>query len=49
MQPLSEHYAHNMVIGRETEHEEGQDEKVIAHYLYCGDCDYDLAYEEATA
>lgn len=44
---LSEHYAHEVVIGQETEVIDGE-EKVTAHYLYCGPCDYDLLFEEVT-
>jgi hypothetical protein len=44
---LSEHYAHNVVIGRETEQVE-EEEKETAHYLYCGTCDYDLLFQEVT-
>lgn len=42
---LSEHYAHAVVIGRETEDEDREEEEVTGYYLYCGDCDRDLMFE----
>lgn len=41
---LSTHYAHNVVIGQETDH----NGEVTSNYLYCEDCDSDLIIEEVT-
>ena len=41
---LSNHYAHNVVIGQETD----DNGEPTSNYLYCEDCDSDLIIEEVT-
>jgi hypothetical protein len=42
---LSKHYAHEVVIARETEPTEaGEPEKVAAYLLECLECDEELIY-----
>jgi hypothetical protein len=43
---LSKHYAHEVVIARDTEATEaGEPEKVAAYALVCLECDEDLIYK----
>lgn len=42
---LSKHYAHEVVIARDTEATEaGEPEKVVAYLLECLECDEELIY-----
>lgn len=44
---LSEHYAHEVVIGRSTWHDNGT-ERVLEYYLECLECLTELIVQEVT-